>query len=100
MSSLLLPHLPQIFFYFQNRTSTETSLQVEVHEIIFPTSHHSHETVLKKRVVPILLRQRNLSKADFRPCSAQSFCHISFYGPSKLMILDALERGFEGASEY
>jgi hypothetical protein len=42
--SLSLPHLPQIFFYFQNRKYTETLLQVEVHEIIFPTSHHTHKT--------------------------------------------------------
>jgi hypothetical protein len=43
--SLLLPHLPQFFSYFQNKTCTETPLQVEVHEIIFPTSHRTHETV-------------------------------------------------------
>jgi hypothetical protein len=42
--SLLLPLLPQIFFYFLNRTYTETPLQVEVHEIIFSPSNHSHET--------------------------------------------------------
>jgi hypothetical protein len=54
--------------------------------------------VPNKRVVPILLRRCNLSKADFR-LSAQWFCHISLYGSSKLMILDALETRFEGASE-
>jgi hypothetical protein len=42
--SLLLPHLPQFFPYFQKWTCTETPIQVEVHEIIFPTSHHTHET--------------------------------------------------------
>jgi hypothetical protein len=31
-------------FFLQNRTCTETPLQVEVHEIIFPMSHHMHET--------------------------------------------------------
>jgi hypothetical protein len=41
---LSLPHLPQFFFYLQNKTCTETPLQVEVHEFIFPTSHHMHET--------------------------------------------------------
>jgi hypothetical protein len=56
--------------------------------------------VPNKRVVPILLRRCNLSKADFRLRSAQWFCHISLYGSSKLMILDMLERRFEGASEY
>jgi hypothetical protein len=52
-----------------------------------------------KRVVPILLWRCNLSKADFRLRSAKWFCHISLYGTSKLMILDALETRFEGASE-
>jgi hypothetical protein len=56
--------------------------------------------VSNKRVVPILLRWCNLSKADFRLRSAQCFCHISLYGSSKLMILDAFERIFEGSSEY
>jgi hypothetical protein len=39
-------------------------------------------------------------QSDFRLRSAQCFCHISLYESSKLMILDALERRFEGASEY
>jgi hypothetical protein len=56
--------------------------------------------VPNKRVMLILLRQCNLSKADFRLRNAQCFCHISLYGSSKLMILDALERMFERASEY
>jgi hypothetical protein len=89
ITSLSLLHLPQIFFYFHNRTCTETPLQVEVHESIFPMRHHTH--VPNKRVVPILLWRCNLSK--------ESFCHISLYGSSKLMILDALERWFDGASE-
>jgi hypothetical protein len=42
--SLSLPHLPQFFYFLQNRTCTETSLQIEVHEIIFPTSHRTYET--------------------------------------------------------
>jgi hypothetical protein len=56
--------------------------------------------VPNKRVVPILLRRCNLSNADFRLRSTQCFCHISLYRSSKLMILDALERRFEEASEY
>jgi hypothetical protein len=55
--------------------------------------------VPNKRVVPILLRRCNLSKADFRLRNAQWFCHISLYGSSKLMILDASETRVEGASE-
>jgi hypothetical protein len=56
--------------------------------------------VLNKRVVPVLLWRCNMSKADFRVHNAQCFCHISLYGSSKLMILDALEIRFEGSSEY
>jgi hypothetical protein len=56
--------------------------------------------VSNKRVMLISLQRCNLSKADFRLRSAQCFYHISLYGSSKLMILDALERRFEGASEY
>jgi hypothetical protein len=56
--------------------------------------------VPNKIVVPILLRRCNLSNADLRLRSTQCFCHISLYGSSKLMILDVLERRFEGASEY
>jgi hypothetical protein len=36
----------------------------------------------------------------FQTRIAQCFCHIFLYGSSKLMILDALEIKFEGASEY
>jgi hypothetical protein len=42
--SLLLPHILQFFSYFQNTTCTETPIQVEVYEIIFPTSHRTHKT--------------------------------------------------------
>jgi hypothetical protein len=56
--------------------------------------------VLNNRVILILLRRCNLSDADFRLRNAQCFCHISLYRSSKLMILDVLERRFEGASEY
>jgi hypothetical protein len=56
--------------------------------------------VPNKRVVPILLQRCNLSKADFKLRSAQCFCHISLYRSSKLLILDALEKRFEGDSEY
>jgi hypothetical protein len=62
-------------------------------------SYHSHETGSEQESCAFLLWQCNLSKADFRPRIAQYFCHISLYGSSKFMILDALERGFEGAYE-
>jgi hypothetical protein len=37
---LSLPHLPLFLFFLQTRKCTKTPL----HEIIFPTSHHMHET--------------------------------------------------------
>jgi hypothetical protein len=89
-----------VFLYFQNRTCTETPLQVEVYEIIFPMSHRTHETGSEQESCAYLLRRCNLSKADFRLRSTQYFCHISLYGSSKLMILDDLERIFEGYFGY
>jgi len=53
-----------------------------------------------KRVMPFLLRGCNLSRADFRTRALQCFCHNSLLGSSKFLILDALERAFDGASEY
>jgi hypothetical protein len=46
---LSLPHLPQFLFFLQNRKCTETTLHIEVYEIIFPTSHHMHETGSESR---------------------------------------------------
>jgi hypothetical protein len=89
-------------FYFSTRTenvlkhpSTLTFMKLSFQRAII-----CMKRVPNKRVVPILLRRCNPPKADFRLRIAQWFCHISLYGPSKLMILDALERRFEGASEY
>jgi hypothetical protein len=78
--SLSLPHLPQFFFYFQNRTCTKTPLQVEFHELCFQRAIMHMKRVPNKRLVPILLRRCNLSKVDFRLRNAQCFCHISLYG--------------------
>jgi hypothetical protein len=98
--SLLLPHLPQFFSYLHNKTCTETPIQVEVHEIIFPTSHHTYETGSEQESCVYFTPAMESVQGVFRLRNAQCFCHISLYGSSKLMILDALERRFEGASEY
>ena len=37
---------------------------------------------------------------NFRTHNVQCSCHISLYGSSNSLILDALEREFHGASEY
>ena len=50
-----------------------------------------------KRVMSILSQRCNL---NFRMRSIQSFCHISLYGSSNSLILDALEQKFHEASEY
>jgi hypothetical protein len=43
MSSFVAASSSTVFLFPPERTCTETPLQVEVHEIIFPTSHHMHE---------------------------------------------------------
>jgi hypothetical protein len=51
-------------------------------------------------VMSVLLRRSNLSKADFRLHIAQCFCHISLYGSSNSLMLDALEPALDGASDF
>jgi hypothetical protein len=89
LSFLLRPHLPQISFYFQNRKCTEPPLQIEVHEIIFPMSHHLHETSSEQESCVYFTRA--MQSVIFIMCSAQCFCHISLYGSSNSSNLDALE---------
>jgi hypothetical protein len=88
------------FLLILDRTCTETLVQVEVYEIIFPTSHHTHETGSEQESCAYSIPAMQSVQGDFRLRSAQYFCHISLYGSSKLMILDVLERRFERASEY
>ena len=86
-------------FNFQNITYTETLLHCEVHEFFFPTSPYSpkidSEQVSYVHFIPTLQ-----SVPNFRTRCVQSLCHISLYGSSNSLILDALEREFHGASEY
>jgi hypothetical protein len=98
--SLSLPHLPQFFFSSRTEHVLKHPSKFKFMKLYFQRAIVRMKRVPNKRVVSILLRRCNLSKADFRLRYAQCFCHISLYRSSKLMILDALERRFEGASEY
>jgi hypothetical protein len=51
-------------------------------------------------VMSILLRRCNMSKADYRLHIAQCFCHISLYGSSNSLILDAFESELDEASNF
>jgi hypothetical protein len=88
-------------FYFSSRTENvlKHPSMLKFMKLSFQRAIKCMKGVPNKRVVPMLLRRCNLSKADFRLRSAQWFCHISLYGSSKLMILDEFETRFEGASE-
>jgi hypothetical protein len=96
---LSLPHLPQFLFPHRTENVLKHPSTLKFMKLSFQRAIICMKRVPNKRVVPILLRWCNLSKADFRLRSAQWFCHISLYGSSKLMILDALETRFEGDSE-
>jgi hypothetical protein len=63
---LSLPHLPQFFFSLQNRTCTETPLQVKVYGIIFPTSHHMHETGSEQESCANFTPAMQSVESDFR----------------------------------
>jgi hypothetical protein len=51
-------------------------------------------------VMSVLLRRCNMSKADYRLHIPQCFCHISLYGSSNSLILDALELALDEASKF
>jgi len=86
-------------FNFQNRTYTETLLHCEVHEFLFPKSPYSPKIDSEQEsyvhFIPALQ-----SVPNFRTRSVQSSCHISVYGCSNSLILNALEWKFDGDSEY
>src|SRR6185503_2091571 len=100
----LLSHCCLIFtnfsFNFQNRTCTETLLHCEVHEFSFPTSPHSPKIDSEQESYVHCIPALQSVSANFRTCNIQCSCHISLYGSSNSLILDALEREFHGASEY
>jgi hypothetical protein len=88
-------------FYFTSKTEHILKpLQVEVHEIIFPTSHHSRETGSEQESCAIFTPAMQSVPSIFRTRCTLCLCYIFLYCSSKLMILDALERRFEGSSEY
>jgi hypothetical protein len=70
-----MPHLPQFSFYFLNRTCTEEPLRIEVYEIIFPTSHHTHETGSEQESYAYFTPALQSVQGDFGLRSAQYFCH-------------------------
>ena len=97
----LLPHLHEFFsFNFQNRTCTETLLHCDVHEFSFPTSPHSAKTDSEQESYVHFIPALQSISTNFRTRNVQCSCHISLYGSSNSLILDALEQEFHGASEY
>jgi hypothetical protein len=93
--SLLLPHRPQFFSYFQNRTCTETPIQVEIYEIIFPTRHRTHETGSEQVSCDYFTPMMQSVQGWFQTAQRSCFCHISLYESSKLMIIDVLGKGLK-----
>ena len=87
-------------FNFQNRTCTETLLHFKVHEFSFPTSPHSPKIDSEQESYVHFISALQSVPMNFRMLIVQCSCHISLYGPSNSLILDALEREFYGASEY
>ena len=97
----LLPHLHDFFsFNFQKRTCTETLLHCEVHEFSFSTSPHSPKIDSEQESYVHFIPALQSVLTNFRTRNIQCSCHISLYGSSNSLILDALEREFHGASEY
>ena len=102
-----IPHCPiatsssRIFsFNFQNRTYTETLLHCEVHEFSFSASPHSPKIDSEQESYVHFIPALQSVLTNFRTRNVQCSCHISLYGSSNSLILDALEQEFHGASEY
>ena len=87
-------------FNFQNRKCTETLLHCEVHEFSFPTSPHSPKIDSEQESNVNFVPALQSVPTNFRTCNVQCSCHISLYGSSNSLILDASEQKFLRASEY
>ena len=87
-------------FNFQNRTCTKTLLHCEVHEFSFSTSPHSPKIDFEQESYVHFIPALQSVPTNFRTHNVQCSCHISLYGSSNSLILDALERKFHRASEY
>ena len=87
-------------FNFQNRTCTETLFHYEVHEFSFSTSPHLPKIDSEQESYVHFIPALQFVPTNFRTRNVQCSCHISLYGSSNSLILDALEWEFHGASEY
>ena len=87
-------------FNFQNRTCTKTLLHCEVHEFSFSTSPHSPKIDSEQESYVHFIPALQSVPTNFRTRNVQCSCHISLYGSSNSLILNALEWEFDGASEY
>src|SRR6185312_4379756 len=87
-------------FNFQNSTCTETLLHGKVQKFSFPTSPHSPKTDSEQESCVHFIPALQSVSTNFKTRNVQCSCHISLYGSSNSLILDALEREFHGASEY
>src|SRR6185312_5096785 len=88
------------YFNFQNRTCTETLLHCDVLEFSLPTCPHSPKTDSEQESYVHFIPALQSVSTNFRTRNVQCSCHISLYGSSNSLILDALEREFHGDSEY
>src|SRR6185503_7549645 len=102
-----IPHCPiatsssRIFFFnFQNRTCIETLLHCEVHEFSFSAIPHSPKIDSEQESYVHFIPALQFVPTNFRTHNVQCSCHISLYGSSNSLILDASERKFHRASEY
>ena len=87
-------------FNFQNRTCTETLLHCELHKFSFPTSPYSPKIDSEQESYVHFIPTLQSVSTNFRTRNVQCSYHISLYGSSNSLILDASEQEFHGASEY
>src|SRR6185369_10783185 len=72
----------------------------EVHEFFFPTSPYSPKIDSEQNSYVHFIPVLQSVPTNFRTRNVQCSFHISLYGSSNSLILNALEWEFHGASEY
>ena len=75
-------------------------IHCEVHEFSFPTSTYSPKIDSEQESYVHFIPALQSVPTNFRTRNVQCSCHISLYGSSNSLILNALEWEFDGASEY
>ena len=96
----LLPHLHEFFFQFLEQNMYWNIDPLRNARIFLSNESSFAQNWFRTRDLCPFIPALQSVPTNFRTRNIQCSCHISLYGSSNLLILDALEWEFHGASEY